>query len=84
MRQSGQAAARIRQDQPERQGLVLQSPGADWVNDKQGCGVVAFNWYWCDDNSMSGDWRREVNSGQLTEWGRIFRDDYLRRVNPPK
>jgi hypothetical protein len=29
---------------------------------------------------MSGDWRRQRNSGALTEWGRIFRDGYLKRV----
>ena len=45
---------------------------ADWVNDKQGCGVVAFNWYWCDDNSMSGDWRRNRNTGELNEWDGSF------------
>jgi len=54
---------------------------ADWVNTRQGGGVIAFNWYWCDDNAMSGDWRHERNTGELTEWGRIFRAEYLDRVN---
>lgn len=57
---------------------------ADWVNDRQGCGVVAFNWYWCDDNSMTGDWRRNLNNGELNEWGQIFRDNYLKRVQSTK
>ena len=53
---------------------------ADWVNHRHGSGVVAFNLYWCDDNSMTGDWRKSKNDGELTEWGRIFRDHYLKPV----
>ena len=56
----------------------------DWVNNRGGCGVVAFVWYWCSDDSMTGDWRTHLNNGELNEWGKIFRDYYLKRVPAPK
>jgi hypothetical protein len=55
---------------------------ADWVTHRDGNGVVAFNWYWCDDNSLTGDWRQHRNTGELTDWGIAFRDHYLSRVKP--
>ena len=57
---------------------------SNWVNRRGGSGVVAFVWYWCSDDSMTGDWRTHLNNGELNEWGKIFRDNYLNRVPSPK
>ena len=47
----------------------------DWVNNRGGDGVIAFNWYWSDGNSLTTD------SKDLSAWGLIFKKQYLDKVS---
>ena len=46
----------------------------DWVNTRQGDGMIAFNHYWSDANS-------QTNDGKLPNtWGNYYINNYLRKV----
>jgi len=46
----------------------------DWVNTRQGDGMIAFNHYWSDANSQTDD-------GKLPNaWGNYYINNYLRKV----
>ena len=47
---------------------------ADWVNVRQGDGVIAFVGRWSDANSLYDD------QGNLNEWGTLFFDHYVTKV----
>lgn len=51
-----------------------------WVKTRQGAGVVAYNWYTDEDNSMTGDWRHNNSNDVLTVWGTMYSERYLQKV----
>jgi len=53
----------------------------NWVKTRGGLGAIAFTWYWEDDNSLTGNWRAGVSNGVLTQWGNIFYNSYLTKIN---
>ncbi len=53
---------------------------ADWVNRRGGDGAIAFNWFWSDSNSLTGDWRRGISDNVLTRWGEIFFRQYVQKA----
>jgi hypothetical protein len=48
----------------------------DWTLNRGGDGAIAFTWRWSDGNKMV-DWQ----SFALTEWGNIFNNQYLKKVD---
>lgn len=47
----------------------------DWVANRGGDGVIAFNWYWSDANSLT------TKNNELTAWGIIYKKQYLDKIN---
>ena len=46
----------------------------EWIKHRNGSGAVGFVWHWSDSNTMTDA------AGALTPWGRLYLDQYLRRV----
>lgn len=51
---------------------------AGWTNQGTGSGLIAFNWRWPNTNTMVGAPGVADTSTQLSEWGRIVVDKFVR------
>jgi hypothetical protein len=52
----------------------------NWVHIRGGAGAIAFVFYWSDGNSMTGDSLQSNSNNVWDQWGKIFYNSYLTKV----
>jgi hypothetical protein len=52
----------------------------NWVQIRGGAGAIAFVFYWSDGNGMTGDPQQYNSNNVWDQWGKIFYNSYLTKV----